>query len=146
MTPCYLFDIDGTIADGSHRLHHIQQTPKNWDGWYAGVSEDKPIPHIIELACILWDVGKVIVYVSGRSDQCRSETEAWLVKHGLPIGPLFMRKAGDHRNDDVVKIEILGEVRRSGYEPVLAFDDRSRVVAAWRAAGIPCAQVAAGDF
>lgn len=146
MNPAYIFDIDGTIADGSHRLHHIQKAQKDWDGWYVGVSEDKPIAHIIDLACALSDAGKIIVYVSGRSDQCRSDTEAWLVKHGLPIGPLFMRKAGDHRNDDVLKVEILAAVRAAGYEPIMAFDDRDRVVAAWRAAGVPCAQVAPGDF
>lgn len=33
-----------------------------------------------------------------------------------------------------------------GYEPIMAFDDRDRVVKMWRDAGIPCAQVAPGDF
>jgi len=28
----------------------------------------------------------------------------------------------------------------------MAFDDRNRVVATWRANGVPCAQVAEGDF
>ena len=57
-----------------------------------------------------------------------------------------MRKAGDHRNDDILKIEMLAEVRAEGYDPIMAFDDRDRVVAAWRAAGVPCAQVAPGAF
>jgi hypothetical protein len=90
--------------------------------------------------------GPAIVYVSGRSDVCREATVEWLKKYGLPDGPLFMRKAGDHRNDDILKIELLAEVRAQGFEPIMAFDDRDRVVAAWRAAGIPCAQVAPGNF
>ena len=146
MTPCYIFDLDGTICDASHRLHHIQKTPKDWQTYFSLCGADKPIRHIIGLARRLYLTGAVIVYVSGRSDECREQTLAWLDEHGLPSGPLFMRKAGDHKNDDVLKIELLAEVRAAGFEPTLVFDDRSRVVRAWRAAGIPCAQVAEGDF
>jgi hypothetical protein len=145
-TRCYLFDIDGTIADGSHRLHHIQKSPKDWATYFSCVIDDAPIDHVVELACRLAMTGASIVYVSGRSDVCREQTAAWLASWGLPSGPLYMRKAGDHKNDDLLKIELLAEVRRDGFAPIMAFDDRNRVVAAWRAAGIPCAQVAEGDF
>lgn len=144
---CYIFDIDGTLADCSHRLHHIQKQPKDWDAFFAECYLDAPHTHIIDLACHLRNAGgALIVYVSGRSDQCRYQTQEWLDRHGLPSGPLYMRKAGDHRDDDIIKIELLAELRADGFEPVMAFDDRDRVVAAWRAAGIPCAQVAEGDF
>lgn len=59
---------------------------------------------------------------------------------------LRMRRAGDHRPDDIVKREILDQMRADGWRPVMAFDDRARVVKMWREAGIPCAQVAEGDF
>jgi phosphoglycolate phosphatase-like HAD superfamily hydrolase len=141
----YIFDIDGTLADCSHRLHHIQKQPKDWDGFFADCHLDAPISHIIGLAKSL-TARATIVYVSGRSDQCRDQTEDWLHEHALPSGPLYMRKAGDHRDDDIIKLELLAAVRADGYEPIMAFDDRNRVVKAWRAAGIPCAQVAEGDF
>jgi hypothetical protein len=35
---------------------------------------------------------------------------------------------------------------RGGGWPDLIFDDRDRVVAMWRSLGIPCFQVAKGDF
>jgi len=143
-TPCYIFDIDGTLADCSHRVHHIQKQPKDWTAFFAEVRDDKPIWHIVNLATRLV-YAIPVVFVSGRSDECREATAAWLDQNVFS-GPLFMRRAGDHRDDDVVKIEILAEVRAAGYEPIMAFDDRDRVVAAWRAAGIPCAQVAPGDF
>lgn len=144
----YIFDIDGTLADCSHRIHHIQATPKDWDSFFAGCHDDAPIPHIIELCQhLFWgNEGISIVYVTGRSDQCRAETERWLENYDLPLGPLFMRKEGDHRDDDIIKIELLAQLRADGFEPIMAFDDRDRVVAAWRAAGIPCAQVAPGAF
>lgn len=143
---CYIFDIDGTLADCSHRLHHIQKQPKDWTSFFADCHTDAPIMHIIELAQTLrLASAKQIVFVSGRSDECRPATELWLREHGLS-GALYMRKAGDYRDDDIIKLELLAAVRADGYDPIMAFDDRNRVVKAWRSAGIPCAQVAEGDF
>lgn len=142
---CFIFDIDGTIANGAHRLHHIKQEPKNWAAYFAACDDDELIPHIAHLARAC-QILTEIVYVSGRSDECRTLTESWLRYHRLPPGPLYMRKAGDHRNDDVIKIEMLAQLRADGHDPIMAFDDRNRVVKAWRAAGVPCAQVAEGDF
>lgn len=146
MPDCYLFDIDGTLADCSHRLHHIQAKPKDWRTFFAECKGDFPIPHIVRLAITLFDAGQQIVYVSGRSDECREATLEWLLRHGLPDAPLYMRKAGDFRNDDIVKGELLDAVLADDLRPVMAFDDRDRVVAMWRARDIPCAQVAPGDF
>jgi phosphoglycolate phosphatase-like HAD superfamily hydrolase len=141
---CYIFDIDGTLADLSHRLPHIQTQPKNWDAFFAACVDDAPIPHVVELAKSL---PLPIVCVSGRSDAVRVETDFWLrVKAGLIPAALYMRKAGDHRPDDIIKIELLDRLRSDGWSPIMAFDDRDRVVKAWRANGIPCAQVAEGEF
>jgi phosphoglycolate phosphatase-like HAD superfamily hydrolase len=143
MIPCFVFDIDGTLADCTHRLHHIQKQPKDWKSFFGAVKDDDPIPHICQLAHALSVT--YVIFVSGRSDECRIDTELWLDKHVFR-GPLYMRKAGDYRDDSIVKIELLSELRADGWEPLLVFDDRDRVVAAWRQAGVPCAQVAAGDF
>jgi hypothetical protein len=43
---CYLFDFDGTLADCTHRLHHIKGSRKNWRAFFAACSKDGPIPHI----------------------------------------------------------------------------------------------------
>lgn len=143
---CYIFDIDGTLADCSHRLPHIQKMPKDWKAFFAAVIDDAPIAHIIGLAVDLHTAGAKIVYVSGRSDECRNETLTWLGQQGLPEGRLYMRKSGDHRDDDILKAELLAELLVDGFKPVMAFDDRNRVVAAWRGNGVPCAQVAEGNF
>ena len=143
---CYIFDIDGTLADLSHRLHHIQKQPKDWRSFFAAVGDDLPIAHICKLAIDLASAGATIIYVSGRSDECRPATERWLAQHGLPLSAVYMRAEGDHRGDDIVKAELLADLRSHGYEPVMAFDDRNRVVKQWRDNGVPCAQVADGDF
>ena len=52
----------------------------------------------------------------------------------------------NHRPDHQVKGELLDRLRADGWEPIMAFDDRNQVVRMWREKGIPCAQVADGDF
>jgi phosphoglycolate phosphatase-like HAD superfamily hydrolase len=142
----YLFDLDGTLADCEHRRHHVTNGSKNWAAFFAACIEDAPIPHIVTLAQHLSEADVVIVYVSGRSDECRPATEDWLHRHELPAGPLYMRKKGDHRPDDTIKGELIEQIKADGYEPIMAFDDRNRVVKKLRHIGIPCAQVAEGDF
>lgn len=148
---CYIFDIDGTLSDPSHRLHYIQQSPKDWDAFFGACGDDGAHPHVIDLVRELKFAGNSIVFVSGRSDQCRVATEIWLHEAGIlgdpgDESPIYMRKRGDHRPDDIVKGELLDQLLADGYEPIMAFDDRKRVVDMWRARGIPCAQVADGDF
>lgn len=151
MTPCYIFDIDGTIADLTHRRHHITTKPKNWPAFHAGCVDDKPIEHIRKL---LRDIhgygdGTDIVYVSGRNEAQRQNTMDWIANHGFPYAydnSLYMRADGDFRDDSIVKFELLQRLRADGWEPIMAFDDRDRVVKMWRENGIPCAQVAPGDF
>jgi hypothetical protein len=143
---CYLFDIDGTVANLDHRLPYVERKPKDWRKFFDAVSKDLPIAHIIELARDLAEAGVPIVYVSGRSDECRADTLAWFSAHDLPLGPLYMRRAGDRRPDHIVKAELLEQILRNGFLPSMAFDDRDQVVAMWRARGVPCAQVAPGNF
>ena len=144
MPRCYLFDLDGTLADCSHRLHHIKQPRKDWNAFFEACSKDGPIPHMVELARHLMKVEK-LVFVSGRSDQVRRETEDWLTEHGL-AGPLYMRGVHDKRPDFIVKAELLDRLVRDGWRPIMAFDDRDQVVKMWREKGVPCAQVAEGAF
>lgn len=144
-TPCYIFDIDGTLADLSHRLHHILETPKNWDAFFDACGEDKPIEHVCGLARLLGQTGTLIL-VSGRSERCRFQTVTWLQKHKIDCLGLYMRKNGDHRPDNIVKGEILDKILNDGFSPIMAFEDRDQVVKMWRERGIPCAQVAEGNF
>lgn len=144
MTPCFVFDIDGTLADLSHRLHLIQKEPKDWDAFFDACAADAPIHHMIQLCRTVMSWHQV-VFVSGRAERCRSATEVWLGGFGI-LGLLYMRPDGDHRPDHVLKAELLDRMLADGLKPVMAFDDRNQVVKMWRERGIPCAQVADGDF
>src|SRR4051794_12539101 len=106
---CYLFDIDGTLADVSHRLHHIETRPKDWNAFFEASADDKAIAHICDLARHLSTVAPV-VFVSGRSDQVRAATEDWLEREVGLRGPLYMRRGSDRRPDYVVKAELLDRI------------------------------------
>lgn len=87
-----------------------------------------------------------IVLLSGRGDDFRTETEAWLAKHGVPYDELWMRAAGDSRRDDIVKAELFNEHVRNRFHVRVSLDDRDRVVALWRRMGLPTWQVNYGAF
>lgn len=151
MKPCYIFDIDGTIADNSHRTHHLQKQPKDWASYHKGVADDGPHKHIIGLANVLSSRAQIVL-CTGRHEEQRPITTIWLYHNTGFVGPdessarLYMRANGDHRPDHVVKAELLAKIKEDGFEPIMAFDDRNSVVEMWRANGVPCAQVADGNF
>lgn len=90
--------------------------------------------------------GDVVVLLSGRGEEHRSRTEAWLRAHEVPYDELWMRAAGDHRRDDVVKAELFDRHVRHRFAVRVSLDDRDRVVAVWRRMGLPTWQVDYGNF
>lgn len=139
-------DIDGTLANIQHRLHWIATKPKNWKAFFDGMVDDEPITPVIDLLRLFNMKTATIIYVSGRPDSHRSETQSWLRRNFLPGGPVYMRKAGDYRPDDLVKEEILNQIKTDGFFPVLAIDDRPRVCRMWRRNGLICMQLNEEEF
>lgn len=146
----YLVDIDGTIADLSHRLHFIEKEPADWDGFFAACPDDKPIHEVIDTINQLGE-SAVLIMVTGRSERCRVQTEKWLNLYINGWNGLYMRADGDHRHDDVIKAELLDEIvadkRISSLADITGvFEDRQQVVDMYRAKGLRVFQVAEGKF
>ena len=139
-----VFDLDGTLANTDHRKHLVSRengNKPNWRAFYAACDLDPPHWHTINTLWALFQDGHRIEIWTGRSDEVRDKTEAWLAKHKLGAVPVRMRAEGDYTPDDVLKRSWLADGR-----PDLIFDDRTKVVDMWRAEGIPCFQVAPGNF
>lgn len=141
-----VFDIDGTLADIAHRRHYVASKPKNWKAFNAGMANDLVNYEIRFLLKTFHDLGHTIILCSGRESAMRDVTEEWLFQHEIPFTKLLMRKHGDYRADNFVKVELLAEIRAEFGEPYLWFDDRNQVVDAIRAEGVRVLQVAPGDF
>jgi len=142
----YIFDIDGTIANTDHRVHHLNERPKNWNDWYAKSQDDIPYWEIVDLMHLAYDAGIKIVICTGRDERVRENTEEWLKKHELQYHKLYMRPMDDRRDDTIVKFELLDKILEDGFDPVLVFEDRDRVVQMWRDAGLKCLQVKPGEY
>lgn len=134
-----VFDIDGTLANIDHRLHHIQQKPKDWAAFDAGILDDRLNEPVAGVMGSLHKVGATIILASGRNERSRKATESWLDGHGVSyyVDKLYMRGQDDYRNDSIVKREILDQIIADyGQKPDMVFDDRPRVVKMWRDEGI----------
>lgn len=140
-----VFDIDGTVADASRRLHWIQSRPKNWAAFNRDMGSDPEITSVAALARTLY-TNNCLVFCTGRSDQYRSVTEQWLAEHDLKHHGVYMRQQRDHREDFVVKRELIERIWQEHGRPDLVFEDRSRNVEMFRSLGLQCLQVAAGDY
>jgi hypothetical protein len=130
-----IFDIDGTLADVSERIHHLRKKPKNWNAFFAGM---------VRLCNILHASGIRIILCSGRSEEHRDETVKWLAGQGVNYHDLLLRKDHDRRSDTVVKREMLATLDKS--KVLFVVEDRSRVIEMWRSEGLVCLQCAPGEF
>lgn len=139
-----IFDIDGTLADVSERIHHVRKHPKNWNAFFAGMAQDKAIHSMVRLCNILYASGIQIILCSGRSEEHRDETVKWLVEKGVNYHGLLLRKDHDRRSDAVVKREMLAQIEKD--KILFVVEDRSRVVEMWRSEGLVCLQCAPGEF
>lgn len=148
-----VFDLDGTLANCEERVNkHLlnedgsRREKPDWDNFFKDCPYDKPIWTTLAVLEALHESGHNVWIWTGRSDIAKQETEEWLLMHGVSPDIIFnrlkMRAADDRRNDDEVKPKWIEECGM----PDLIFEDRNRVVAAWREKGILTYHVADADF
>jgi phosphoglycolate phosphatase-like HAD superfamily hydrolase len=104
-----VFDIDGVLADVSHRLHYLRSHPQRWERFFHAADRD---PLLAEGADRLRAalVDHDVIYLTGRPERNRALTQRWLRRHGLPTGPLLMRADDDYRPARWMKREALREL------------------------------------
>jgi len=154
---CYIFDIDGTLANLDHRLSYIKSKPRNYKAFYAGVTHDAPIAPMCAVAKTLAVARTPILFCSGRPEETRPDTMRWLEdkvfswlfrpnEYGdYGTARLYMRKSNDYRKDSIVKEELLDQILLDGFVPVMVFDDRPSVCEMWKRRGILVARVGDKD-
>ena len=133
-----IFDLDGTLA-----IHRGRDPYDMGKCETDGVNE--PVARFLRMSandCLN------IVFMSGRNEAFRPQTESWLRMHGFMTDrePLFMRADGDARHDSIVKRELYEKHIEGRYNVIAVFDDRNSVVKTWRQLRLPCFQVSDGNF
>jgi phosphoglycolate phosphatase-like HAD superfamily hydrolase len=146
-----VFDLDGTLANIDHRRHLVSKDRRDpqWQEFFQRCVDDTPIRHMVQVfwALMMSDDDHRIEIWSGRSDEVLRETREWLLNHVTANTGMLtrMRPAVNTEPDDVLKESWLRALPPDE-RPELVFDDRDKVVAMWRRNGIPCLQVAPGNF
>lgn len=123
----YLCDIDGTLA-----CHTPHRSPYD----ESKVLQDTPLP-TIEVINSLLSTRNSIIFLSGRTEACREDTETWLARHLVcQYKGLHMRQIGDHRGDQVIKQELYNTHIKDRYNVLGVFDDRLKVCRMWYDLGL----------
>lgn len=143
-------DLDGTLCNLDKRLHHVRTEPgvkKNWKAFFEELSNDEPNMWCFHMMHAFAETGTGVVYASGRPDDYKRKTEAWLEEKNLDLHQaLYMRCRGDHREDFIAKEIILDFEILTRWTPIMFIDDRQQVVDFWRSRGYTALQCAKGDF
>ena len=140
-----IVDIDGTLTKVGDRVKCLENTPPDWDSFYARCGEDAPVKEIVML---VRDVAAHynVILCSGRRESCRLVTGEWMDEHGVDYTRMLLRKDGDFRHDTIVKPEMLEAAGIKLDEIAFVLEDRNSMVKKWRELGLTCLQVAEGDF
>ena len=177
MNEIIICDIDGTIADIEHRRPHVAGKKKDFESFYAEQENDLvKLPTLAVLNGLCRNGEYDLLFVSGRPEKYRYETELWLAswcdiymknsvlderikaRYKITDGwlknwnynyeclGLLMRPDDDNRSDAVVKEEIYLNEIKPHYSVFMVLDDRNKVVEMWREHGLVCHQVADGNF
>lgn len=167
-----IFDLDGTLADCSHRRHFVELwNPKNkkywpsldvtpepsfekawrpdWQAFYEACDQDKPINPVIDIFDSLCRTNfkNNIQIWSGRCESVKDKTLNWLDRYIDidNIGDVKMRPIGDNTPDDQLKEKWLDEAIAAGHKIEMVFDDRKKVCDMYIRRGIFVFDVSQGN-
>lgn len=149
-----VFDIDGVLADCSHRLKYIQGKDKDYDKFYSDeeIMKDKIIEAGRKIVDMLYNLytmedfyrptefyGKIIL-LTGRNEICKEATRIWVSKNifeDLSLYSIIMRPKNDCRPDYQIKEDLIK--KHIGFENILfAFDDDDKVNEMYKKHGVMC--------
>ena len=145
MRKLFVFDLDGTISDLTHRLYLIKCDKPDWPSFYRSCVNDNPKKWIIDLLNICRDQGEILI-LSGRSDEVEGYTRDWLRDNDVLYDYLIMREAGNYEPDDKLKKRMMDAfLSDKDFEVQFIVDDRQRVVDMWRDNGYKVLQCEAWE-
>ena len=133
------FDFDSTLSDTRHRQHKIDRV--NGTDWaaYGLMCVDDPVGPAYPLAKFFSDYNIPWIIVSGRAEEARAVSEAWLEKYELYPVQIFLsdhRHAGmDHAAWKALRLQQIQ--KKHGFEIAFHVEDMSSVAVAAEAIGIP---------
>jgi hypothetical protein len=137
-----IVDIDGTVANGTHRQHHLNGAKRDWKSFFEAQHADLVYEEVRFIVQAVFKTTEAhVFFCTARPSQYYQMTNEWLIKHRIPYSTLMMRESGDGRDDTDVKYDMLQLIRSAGFKVILAIDDRPQVINMWRRNDVPVLQV-----
>jgi len=143
-------DIDGTIADITHRLQYGKGETKDWDKFFSLMGQDTLRTDIVDKVKSILNNETRLIFVTARPDNYRDETMKWLSANLINTGIwenfeiLLMRPSNDKRPDTEVKLDIYKKYLKD-LDIQVVFDDRPSVIRMWRAEELKVFDCGSGD-
>lgn len=131
-----VFDIDWTLADIDHRLHHIKKETKDRKSFYTNMENDKVMLWVKEILEAMIDRWYQIVLLTGRSNEYCEETLSRLRSNWILFSHLLMRKSWNKDQDTEVKRWIYNRALKR-QNVLFAVEDRTRVIEMWKDLWVP---------
>jgi hypothetical protein len=129
LTPAFIVDTDGTVAD-SNGIRGPYDT--------LLYGQDRVREHVATVVRALGEYPALrVISLSGRDERYYDVTTGWWEDNGIPFDDFHMRPVGDTRMDAIVKYELFQERIAPYYNVLGAFDDRPQVIRMWERIGVP---------
>lgn len=144
-----LCDIDGTISDATHRLHHVKVAEgekKDWKSFFAEMDKDPVRDDVRKMLIDHYNKGKNIIFMSARPDSYRDVTLKWLHDNNLSFAyTVIMRNSQDKRPDTDTKRDMLNSHFPDKGVIDTIIDDRPSVIRLWKEMGLNVVDVGKGE-
>lgn len=140
MQKAIILDLDGTLADTSHRHNLFTGGYEiDWSLVDKMSLQDPPHAWCKNMAIQYSKAGYMILIVTARPKSSLYVTEQWLEKNLKSCGVeyrLYIRPENDVRPDFEYKREVYFQDIRSRFDVEFAVDDRDTVVSMWNQIGL----------
>lgn len=111
-----LLDVDGVLADTRHRDHFVQQSPKNWGGYFKDMAKDGVWGPGLALYDDLMDEGINVAYLTGRNENYRAITLEWMLDAGFGLQwDLMMRPLHNKTKLHDFKASVIRQIHYRNY-------------------------------
>lgn len=141
-----IYDMDGTLCDVRSIRHYVIGKKRNFKKFHTESVNCPGNMDVVEAAKRDHKNGLAVLIVTARSDEFGTHTAYWLDGQGVEFDKMYMRKAGDYRQDSTVKREILDQIKRDGYNVIRAYDDNPSIWEVWEQNGIETIRVEGFGF
>lgn len=138
-TTAVLFDKDSTLFNTYQRWHlsPMRDPSSSWDAYSRACADDAPMPGTIRAAELHWPHHQVHI-CTGASTGAEQEARVQLVRYGVCFDYLKMKAPDDARPNEEFKIAYVLELRESGTEVVLFYEDWGpAALAIYEKTGVP---------